>query len=393
MFVFVSLLFSVFSILPMAAAGGMPYVIGVSLVLMILAFRFVFLKDNTIEFVFREILILAFALFFWEILAAMVTAGDQDVLYAFSRGLWVALGFCYLVFLPKKNYKPGVYTLEYVLYITVVIMSLNMAIGSFYFPEFENGRAFGSFQLSVSRSTGVFEQSDGKLGVLMIIASGYFFAMWSMKGGRILGLMAIISLVPIVFTQSRSTLLAIFVAYMFFCIGFFRISNSKYWRALALIFTVSGLIVGGVYFELILNSLLGEGIFRENISARGVGVSYALDQVAEGLLFGTGSSGMEVDGFGFAIHNTFFALAVKSGLMAGFLFLMFFISCIRLLKYFPNRRKGMSWYVLGLTLGAFVEHWNYPGLFNEHLWLLPCCIVVLLNFSSDIGDIKKRAFN
>lgn len=363
---------------PMPIAGGIPIMIGISAILLAcISVSFSALSVNSKA---GLLLALGVALLLWEVVGLIYHQGYADINYVLSRGLWLVLGFSYMVLLFTGGENLIRKRLEAIFLIALSALIFLMVLEAMFYPKHELGRQLGTINLPFPRATGV-PQSDGKIGAFCSIAFAYFLMMSFMVKRAIYPCGALLSLLPICFTQSRSSILAVAVVLVF--IAAFRLII-KY-NALTAVVLILGMCIAvplvisgfeGVYF-----ALKGEGLYANNVDARFHGIEYAKDMIGRYPWLGAGGDSLIMDGGagdGVGVHNTFAAMLIKNGIVGLVLYSSFYIGC----GVFAIRMARVSYIqatmvVLAITSGPVVEHMLYPGLFDEHLWLIPVAVHVV----------------
>ena len=363
-----TVLLSLFPVVPMPIAGGVPFQLALLLSIagMVVMFS---VRPPSFDKTDKMFLSLILALFFWESMAAIAHAGNGDALIVMGRGLWFL--HCSIVILAMNEiYRArGLAGIAKVVVLSLVILIIVMIIAMIFFPKYERGRQFGIVNIPFPRTTGA-PNSDGKIGTFLTVclAFGYFargnLPTWQ-RGvlliGPWLGLLA---------TQSRSTLAAFIVAIGIHWV--YSMVASRNLVSMAVRFLIGGFTIFFVVANLSLlqAAVIGEGIYEKNYSSRSAHVEVAIERIPQSPLLGLGSDFARVDEDGAGIHNTFLNFAVKSGLPSTFLLI--------LIMFFPMyifARTGRTFMFAGSAcLGLAVEHLLYPGIINEHIVL---CYVVL----------------
>ena len=192
----------------MPVAGGIPLLLAAMTLLMLLSIRPHLSGTLIVHPPLIGIFCCALLMLGWETFAALFHYTMRDLELIAARGVWILLGFGYLTLLTGQGPERTARILSTLLLIGCTSLLTAMAMESAFYPTHEVGRQLGTLNVPWPRATGV-PQSDGKIGVYLCLASVFFvvgFAntrRWTM----LLGLL--VSVAPIAFTQSRSTLLGL----------------------------------------------------------------------------------------------------------------------------------------------------------------------------------------
>lgn len=353
-------LLALYPLVPMPIAGGTKYQIALLCALGVLyILRGQFLTIERPQFIF---LCLSFSLLIWEIIAASAHGRDADFLYVFGRGLWIFNTLLVVIIAAPWVRQGRLDILVWLISISLLLLLFAMVIESTFFPKRELGRQLGAINIPFPRATGV-PNSDGKIGTFLVICwSFYLFvrpttAKWQ---SLVLGLGPILGLA---FTQSRSTLMAFAVTFAIYQMVKWSASRSAIMTTIRSVFLVAALILMFSYSNQILGALTGEGIYYRNVESRFTLMDYALHEISQAPLVGSGIYAVTEQSTGAGIHNTVLAMSVKSGIPAGILITLIILGPMLIFR----RIKFITGYVAACSLGVMTEHLWYPGFINEFL--------------------------
>jgi hypothetical protein len=353
-------LLALFPIVPMPIAGGIPIQLALVSVIYVLVFasRQKILVDKTgLKFIGLGVLLLVL-----EILSAIMHQSNKDVLYVLARGLWIITSFAVVLTVTPWIRQGRIDIIAQVLATGLAILLGAMFLESAFYPQWSVGRQLGVINLPFPRSTGV-PNSDGKLGTFLVISLTFYLfvrpdvPLWqrlALQFGPWIGLM---------FTQSRSTLLALVSVYTFFWIV--KLFNNR--SAVNMMIRWFGLLIGLVVVIVvggkIYSALLGEGIYQRNVDVRFDLVDYGIEQVQQAPIIGNGAGAIKAEEDGAGVHNTPLAMSVKSGLISGIT--IFALITFPIWGIVRNGRRRA--YAIATALGVTIEHMLYPGFINEFL--------------------------
>lgn len=358
----------------MPIAGGMPFLIG--LTVFIAASIGISSLQGRISFSQRFLAPFTFAilLFAWELAGLTLHQDRQDFLYLGSRALWILIGLCYILHFSSRPSEKVVDELSRILLVSLTLLIVLMILEASFWPVRETGRQLGSLNIPIPRATGV-PQSDGKIGVFMCVALAYFGTLCAYRPSKLVFIGALLAMIPLLFTQSRSSLLAL--VFVGGAVSMLYLIHRKDSISFILLMVLSLIAVAFLYFGVdnIYTMLKGEGVYARNIDARSDGANYGWDLINRNEWFGQGGKYIRVEDRNMAVHNTFILMSIKSGLVAGFLLMMFFISSA--VSYWQPVILKRSLVIIAIFSAGAVEHMLYPGVFNEHLWLMVVCAFAL----------------
>lgn len=354
------LLLALFPVVPMPIAGGVPILITllVCLVVMnIIRGELVYIENSVLIF-----LVLTVLLLIWESITALYHSTDKDLQFVLARGLWISVAFIVSVSCGPWVSRGRVDIFAKLLSLSILVLLVAMAMESAFYPTRDIGRQLGLINIPIPRATGV-PNSDGKLGTFLVICFAFGLFVKHNVGKNYRVVLIVGPLLGLVFTQSRSTLLALTVTFgIYWVSSIFSKNNIK--SAIFKITTILLAIIVVLYFsELILNSIVGEGIYRRNVFSRADHFHYGLAEFSNNPLFGSGANSLREFDDTSGIHNTIIGMSVKSGMLAAML-----IGAIIIYPTWVFRKyKGVSSYTLACTCGILTEHMLYPGFINEFL--------------------------
>lgn len=354
------LLIASFPIIPMPIAGGTPILATVTALIYCTFFLFPS-KAVYLDSVDQTYVILGVSLFAWEAIGLLFHISNQDVLFVLARGFWIAIAVGVIMGMNVLYDRAGLRPITNLLVVSLMFLLIAMWIEINFYPNREYGRDFGAFQLPFPRATGV-PNSDGKLGTFLSICLCYFLFLrppmprWQglvLCIGPFLGLMSL---------QSRSTLLAISIIVAIYFVYSLFSSRSIFtaFLKLALVLITGGYILINVFA--LIDAVIGQNIFRQNVFGRFELFALAFKIIPEAPMFGLGARAIEAHGESGNIHNSFLAMAVKSGLPAAILSAVTIFMPVLLFV----RDVKLSVFVVAVCLAMFAEHFFYPGRFNEY---------------------------
>ncbi len=364
------LVISLALLIPMPIAGGIPMLLATMVCLGLISLRMHVTGAVSVHPQLVTVFSCALLLLGWETFSALFHYTLRDLELIAARGVWIILGFGYLSILTGNSAASTTNTVARVLFTGCSVLLIAMALESYYYPTYEVGRQLGTLNIPWPRATGV-PQSDGKIGVYMCLASVFFVVAFinTKKWYMFLGIILAIS--PILFTQSRSTLVGLLLTQGFLFLYYVRTSRSIYIKIIATLAGTAFLLAFLVNFDVIYTTLKGEGVFANNVDARSVGTDHALDMISKDPFVGPGAEYLLVIGMHkLEVHSTFLGMAVKSGILGPILFITFMLLSASLACSKANGLLNNVLMVSALVAGPISEHNLYPGYFNEHLWIL-----------------------
>lgn len=375
------LLLALFPVVPMPIAGGVPIqiaLLGCIISLLVVRKGSLFLNKSISIYLLLAILLLG-----WEAITATYHASDKDFQYVLGRGLWLTMSTIVAFAFGPWVRKGRLDVVSKILSIGLLILLVAMTIESVFFPAREVGRQLGTINIPFPRATGV-PNSDGKIGTFLVICFAYYLFVRPdlsvvqrilLQFGPILGLL---------FTQSRSTLLALAVTFGIYWVA--KTLAKHHLRQAVFRLLVISLALGAFYTyqDIIISSLVGEGIYQKNVYARASHFHYGLREFSDNPIFGAGANSIREFDDKSGIHNTVMAMSVKSGIVGGLL-----ISCIILFPaWIFRKRRGIAPYAFACSAGVFTEHMLYPGFINE--FLIFSLLVPITVYNSDFFQQKIR---
>lgn len=376
-------------LIPMPIAGGIPLLLATMACLGIISLRMHISGTVSVQPQLVTVFSCALLLLGWETFSALFHYTMRDLELIAARGVWIILGFGYLTILTGAGADSITKAVGRVLLIGCSAILIAMALESAFYPTYEVGRQLGTLNIPWPRATGV-PQSDGKIGVYMCMASVFFVVAFinTKKWYMFLGI--ILAIAPILFTQSRSTLVGLLLTQGFLFLYYVRTTNNTYLKVLAILGGAAFLLAFAVNFDLIYSTLKGEGVFARNVDARSVGTDHALDMISNNPFVGPGAEYLLVTGMHkLEVHSTFLGMAVKSGILGPILIITFMLLSASLAcskaAGLPNNLLMVS----ALVAGPISEHNLYPGYFNEHLWILAPIALAVYQYE----NVKQNKVN
>jgi hypothetical protein len=357
-------------LIPMPIAGGIPVLLATMVCLGIISVRMHITGAVSIHPQLVTVFACAMLLLGWESFTALFHYTMRDLELIAARGVWIILGFGYLTILAGTGADCITKSVARVLLIGCSAILIAMTLESMFYPTYEVGRQLGTINIPWPRATGV-PQSDGKIGVYICLASVFFVVAFinTKKWYMLLGI--ILAITPILFTQSRSTLVGLLLTQGFLFLYYVRTTRNIYIKILAILGGTAFLLTFLVNYDVIYSSLKGEGVFARNVDARSVGTDHALDMIGNSPFVGPGAEYLLVTGMHkLEVHSTFLGMAVKSGIPGPILFIAFMLLSASLACSRSSGLLNNLLMVSALVAGPISEHNLYPGYFNEHLWIL-----------------------
>jgi len=269
-----------------------------------------------------------------------------------------------------------------VLFLSLVLYG--QAFGFIRFGEVFRSRTYFGIQLPFLKPVGLFQLSDGKLGIIIAPLIFYYlinrFKEFRFNKVKYTTLLIALLIFILFVMQSRSGYLALVIA-LFFLVVLFNTRKSKLLLKSGIIFA-SILFFFTNIFQFIWAGLAGEGIFAQNVESRGNTMSFGFEKFLTSPLYGVGRSNLThlnnplKGGTGVGIHNLFFEHLGGGGLLA-FIpltasFLLYFYYCFKL--FFLAKKQGVKdqigfslWLIVSMIY-IIVELNFYRGLYNEYVY-------------------------
>ena len=369
-------------LIPMPVAGGIPLLLAAMTILVLLSIRPHLSGTLIVHPPLLGVFCCALLMLGWETFAALFHYTMRDLELIAARGVWVLLGFGYLTLLTGQGPERTARILSALLLIGCTSLLIAMAMESAFYPTYEVGRQLGTLNVPWPRATGV-PQSDGKIGVYLCLAVVFFVVGFANTRRWIMLLGVIVSVAPIVFTQSRSTLLGLLLTFGFLFLYYVRTTRNVYLKCLA--WVIAGLCLWqlALHFDQIFSMLKGEGVYARNVDARSEGTDHGIAMIGQAPIVGAGAEYLMLAGMHeLEIHSTFLGMAVKSGLLAPLLFVGFILLSASLACDRKTRLPDNLLLVCALAAGPLSEHNLYPGYFNEHLWLIAPIALAVHHFET-----------
>jgi len=295
------------------------------------------------------------------------------------------------VFMIEKDPETGLYKISSffnniyiysILFISAILYG--QAFGLIKFGEVFRARTYFGIQLPFNKPVGLFELSDGKLGIIIAPLIFYYIinSIDKFKFNKIrygISLIVLLALL-IVIMQSRSAYLALVIAFFFLILMF----NTYKSRLLLKIGVVSStvLYLFTNVFQAIWIGLSGEGVYAGNVSSRGTTMAFAFNKFLSSPIYGVGRSNLVYyhntlyKDHGVGSHNLFLDHLGSGGLLSFtpliLLFGLFFYYCFKL--FFISRRMrvksqiGFSMWLIISMIYIVVELNFYRGLYNEYIY-------------------------
>lgn len=345
-------------VVPMPIAGGTP--ISIALLLVMFMAQLVGGRGTRLDRTDMLLIVLSVALLAFESITVLMTGSDADLQYALARIYWIVLLIVTLFFTNDEIQRGNAKFIFNVMSLGLAILLGAMLAQSLFYPEYDVGRDFGFVQMPFPRATGV-PNSDGKIGTFLAICLtvGLFYG--NRLGRRKHFFLLLGPFAGLLFTQSRSGLLAYFAIIGLYWIYRCFSDPSILRLTLRWLVVIAFALVLFYFTSSILLNLVGQGTLETNVVSRGHLAVYAYEKITSSPLFGSGASAIAERLT--PVHNTVLAMSVKSGLPAGML-IMFTIIYPALV--FRGNMRFTS-FKLALVAGFVVEHSLYPGFVNEFI--------------------------
>lgn len=357
---FLILLLATLPVIPMPGAGGTPILIGVMLLmygtLMAFPWRAAYLDRTDQLYIY-----LGLSLLLWEALSLAAHTTNNDALFVLGRGLWVMLAVAVIMAMNALYSRAGMRPVTWVLVLSLLALLTAMVIEINFYPQRALGRNFGFFSIPFPRATGV-PNSDGKLGTFLSICLCYALFLRPPMPRWQSAVLIIGPYMGLAILQSRSTLVAIGIItgiYLLYALMRSRSIFSAFFKLTGFLLIVGIFLVN---FFWLLKILIGKGIFYTNVFGRFELFAVALRLIPEAPLFGLGADAIQKHGYAGDIHNTFLAMAVKSGVPAAILTAATIFAPVILFA----RTNRLAVFTTALCLAMFAEHFFYPGRINEY---------------------------
>lgn len=378
---FLILLLATLPVIPMPGAGGTPILVGVMFLiygtLMTFPWRAAFLDRTDQLYIY-----LGLSLLMWEALGLAAHTTNNDALFVLGRGLWVMLAIAVIMAMNTLYARGGMKPVTWVLVLSLLALLTAMVIEINFYPQHAFGRNFGFFSIPFPRATGV-PNSDGKLGTFLSLCLCYGLFLRPAMPRWQSAVLIIGPYMGLAILQSRSTLVAIAIITGIYLLYALMRSRSIF----SAFFKLTGfLLIAGVFlvnFFWLLKILIGQGIFYYNVFGRFELYAVALQLIPEAPLFGLGADAIQQHGFAGDVHNTFLAMAVKSGIPAAVLTAATIFAPVILFA----RTNKMAVFTIAVCLGIFAEHFFYPGRINEYQIL--AFIVAKLAWQNQFEEIAQ----
>ena len=350
-----------FPVVPMPIAGGTP--IAIALMLFLATVQAGGRRGISFDRSDWVLILATLLLFALEGLTYARTGLIEDGNYFFARGYWMSLAIIVILACNAELRRGNLLFVPNALVLGLILLLIAMALESRFFPRFEQGRDFGNFNLPWPRATGV-PNSDGKIGTFlsMTFAFALFYRprmqLWKralLLGGPVVGL---------AFTQSRSGLVSMAVVFAMHWV--YRAFVDRNFLLLSLRWLA--MVAGGLFIlynvGLLVGSLVGQGIYQQNVLSRFSQYFYAFDRIGDAPFLGSGSSAIRQYEQYAGVHNTVLAMSLKSGIIAGALALMLILAPA---SGMPGGSPRFLVYKWATALALLAEHMLYPGFINEFL--------------------------
>ncbi|MEP2937370.1 MAG: O-antigen ligase family protein [Gilvibacter sp.] len=391
--------------LPMPASAQGP--IAPMLYLMVFGVFIFFLRERFNETIKNRyvgiLLVLQFTLLLSDFLRILLFDVRSEIYYPPIRivnACIFILGIYYFVEKQPEHKSYGLNKTMMRVYIGSIFLACLILYGqTFGFIQFgmiNQARTFFGIKLPFNKPVGIFDLSDGKLGI-MIAPLFFFYVVNAFKKTRFHKLKYHIPIIfmlglLILFLQSRSGYLALVVAgFVFLLIQPVKITK--------VFLTVGGalFVLLGVFtniFSFIWSGLSGEGIYEKNVEGRGEGLVNAVNKFLESPILGVGhKDAIRVEGIlddGHIAHNLFLDHLSSGGLIAALpLSLMFIAFFYIATKAYLAARKAKHFRIMGSTIWLtismiyiLIELSFYRGLYNEYVYYtLGFGVLLYLNYN------------
>lgn len=286
----------------------------------------------------------------------------------------------------------------YIISVFIACMILyGQTLGIIKFGMINQARTFFGLRLPFNKPVGIFDLSDGKLGI-MIAPLLFLYVVNFFKKTRFHQLkyhLPIVFLlgILIILLQSRSAYLALVIAFFVFLV-LQPVKITKVFLTLGgVLFLLLGLFTN--IFRFIWVGLSGEGIYEKNVEGRGDGLVNSVTKFAESPILGVGhKDARNIKGIlddGHIAHNLFLDHLSSGGLVAVIPLLLIFAAYFYLCaKTYMLAKKLKSYRIMGIAIWLlvsmvyiFVELNFYRGLYNEYVYLyLGFGVLLYLNYKA-----------
>ncbi len=378
--------------LPMPTSALGP--IGPGLYLLLIMLYFFFEKDIK-PFVYRnayfkQMLVLTVILLLSDILKLVLFDLKYELNFVIVRIVNFGIFFIYGQMLLSQyddgnNLKLDNFYLKVYFY-SILFVSLILyaqAFGLLRVGEVFDGRTYFGLKLPFKKPVGLFELSDGKLGIM--IAPLIYLSLLSVYKKisffkiRFDILLSIVMFVLLVLLQSRSGYLAFMVSFVVFV--FLLPSKTIRWSFIGSSIAVLILLIISGFYKLIWAGLVGEGIYEKNVDARGDVLAHTINSFLKNPLYGLGHKGVILQkspfsSHGVGLHNLFSDHLASGGLIAFLpfvgLFVVFFYYNLK--SYFLALKTknypvvGFSIWLIVSMVYIIIELFFYRGFYNEYLY-------------------------
>lgn len=366
---------SLLPVVPMPIAGGTP--IAIALLSLIIIPQILGLRDVRLDGIDLLFIVISITLLAFELVTAARTNMSDDFEHALGRFYWIIFLVFVSAFVNEERLRGNSMLLFDAIAIGVLILFIAMVSESMFYPSYEIGREFGYFKLPWPRATGV-PNSDGKLGTFLVICLcvGMFYGKLVPGWRRIVLVTA--SIGCLLFTQSRSGILAFAAVFAIFSVYRSFSARGLFVPLLRWVFMISVTVLLVYNLAEIMTDLKGEGVYGRNVTARFDLASFAVEKIGDAPILGSGADEMRLYQNQQIVHNTVLAMAIKSGMLAGALVAIVILFPALALK--GNTRFTM--FKLALVSGFVIEHSLYPGFINEFLVIGYLAAKTILHMSS-----------
>lgn len=373
-----------------------PFPFGPAMYLIVFLSLIFFIRERLPETImnnyFRVLIVLQFCLLLSDIFRIVLFGIDDEMFYIPIRIVNAGIIILFTYFFVEKNEPGGLYNINpfflNVYLLTVFIASLllyGQAMNIINFGMINNGRTFFGIQLPFDKPVGLFDASDGKLGIMVgplcflflvccYKTTAFVKVKWPFFFLLYYGFLVIV-------LQSRS-------GYLGLALGagvFILIHPANINRMILAGGTVISVILLAFtdVFQMIADGLVGEGIYEKNVEGRGDGFRLAFEKFLTSPLWGVGHEGaMHNRGYlnelqGTITHNLFLDHLVSGGILTGLpvtlLYVFYFYITVKfynLAREVKNdRMMGMAIWLICAMVYIVTELNFYRGLYNEFMYI------------------------
>ncbi len=349
-----------------------------SIAILVLIFIIWFLTQNALTFSKNtKIGLLIFILYIITLIYTLRIIGNEEwdeLPYYFSRIMSYLLLFVLLFWIIVRRisirviYK-SVFFGFLLLSIFVIFIGFT---GISFFGELRPPRVYG-IQMPFYKTIAI-PRSYGEFGIIASASWSYFLIYKNEYNKTLIKIFAIILLLSITISQSRSTYLAIILVTIYYYIC----NNTNMSKKLLTLFILPIFILPILIYILILfdfriiDIFIGEGIYEKNVLARFLINNIVINFIKQNpinLLIGDHHNSWveffyEIEGAEIGIHNHFLSNLIFIGLIGGFLHILIYIlPIVNLIKRITTKERNILLVFLS-SIGMISCLHFYEGFFS-----------------------------